>query len=31
VLEDNAPSIALCERGGGRIYKSYRIYQKALT
>jgi hypothetical protein len=31
VLEDNAPSIALCERGGGRIYKTYRIYQKTLT
>jgi len=31
VLEDNAPSIALCERGGGRIYKTYRIYQKTFT
>jgi len=31
VLEDNARSIALCERYGGQLYKTYRIYQKALT
>ena len=30
VLEDNARSIALCERYGGRRYKTYRLYQKSL-
>jgi hypothetical protein len=30
VLEDNARSIALCERYGGRLYKTYRLYQKAI-
>ncbi len=31
VLEDNARSIALCERYGGRRYKTYRLYQKSLV
>ena len=31
VLEDNARSIALCERYGGRLYKTYRLYQKSLV
>jgi hypothetical protein len=31
VLEDNARSIALCERYGGRLYKTYRLYQKQLV
>jgi hypothetical protein len=30
VLEDNARSIALCERYGGRLYKTYRLYEKPL-
>lgn len=30
VLEDNARSIALCERYGGQLYKTYRLYQKSL-
>ncbi|HLJ19736.1 MAG TPA: dATP pyrophosphohydrolase [Stellaceae bacterium] len=30
VLEDNARSIALCERAGGQLYKTYRLYQKSL-
>jgi hypothetical protein len=30
VLEDNAPSIGLCERAGGRLYKTYRLYEKLL-
>jgi hypothetical protein len=31
VLEDNARSMALCRRAGGQIYKTYRIYGKALA
>jgi RimJ/RimL family protein N-acetyltransferase len=31
VLEDNTRSIALCERYGGRLYKTYRLYQKSLV
>ena len=31
VLEDNARSMAFCQRAGGRIYKTYRLYQKALA
>jgi len=31
VLEDNTRSIALCERYGGRLYKTYRLYQKSLA
>jgi len=30
VLEDNAPMRAICERAGGTIYKTYRVYEKAL-
>jgi hypothetical protein len=31
VLEDNARSIAICERAGGSLYKTYRLYQKSLA
>ncbi len=31
ILEDNARSMALCRRAGGRIYKTYRIYEKPLV
>ncbi len=31
VIEDNARSMALCQRAGARVYKTYRIYEKALT
>jgi hypothetical protein len=31
VLEDNARSMALCQRAGGQVYKTYRIYEKPLT
>jgi hypothetical protein len=30
VIEDNARSMALCQRAGGRVYKTYRIYEKGL-
>ena len=30
VWEDNFPSCKLIERAGGRIYKTYRIYEKNL-
>jgi hypothetical protein len=30
VLEDNARSLTFCQRAGGRINKTYRIYQKRL-
>ncbi|HYM01701.1 MAG TPA: dATP pyrophosphohydrolase [Stellaceae bacterium] len=30
VLEDNARSMALCQRAGGRLYKTYRVYGKTL-
>jgi hypothetical protein len=30
VLEDNARSMALCRRAGGRVYKTYRMYEKSL-
>lgn len=30
VLEDNAPSRKLIEASGGKIYKTYRIYEKAI-
>jgi hypothetical protein len=30
VLEDNAPMRRICEAGGARIYKTYRLYEKAL-
>jgi hypothetical protein len=31
VLEDNARSMAFCQRAGGRIYKTYRLYEKILA
>ena len=31
ILEDNAPMRRICEALGARIYKTYRIYEKALT
>jgi GNAT superfamily N-acetyltransferase len=31
ILEDNAPMRRICEAGGARIYKTYRLYQKALA
>lgn len=30
VLEDNLPMRRICEAGGARIYKTYRLYEKAL-
>jgi hypothetical protein len=30
VTEDNVRSMALCQRAGGRIYKTYRLYEKPL-
>ncbi|MCR5876109.1 dATP pyrophosphohydrolase [Phenylobacterium sp. J426] len=30
ILEDNAPMRRICEAGGARIYKTYRLYEKAL-
>ncbi|WP_269714328.1 dATP pyrophosphohydrolase [Caulobacter sp. NIBR2454] len=30
ILEDNLPMKNICERVGGRAYKTYRIYEKAL-
>lgn len=31
ILEDNAPMNRICQSLGGRIYKTYRIYEKALA
>ena len=31
VLEDNLPMRRICDVGGAKIYKTYRLYQKALT
>ncbi len=31
VLEDNLPMRRICDAGGAKIYKTYRLYQKALT
>ncbi|MDZ4372418.1 MAG: dATP pyrophosphohydrolase [Phenylobacterium sp.] len=31
ILEDNLPMRRICDVGGARIYKTYRIYQKALA
>ena len=31
ILEDNAPMRRICEALGARIYKTYRVYEKALT
>lgn len=30
ILEDNIPMRRICEAGGARIYKTYRLYEKAL-
>lgn len=30
ILEDNVPMRRICEAGGARIYKTYRLYEKAL-
>ena len=30
VLEDNAPMRRICDAGGAKIYKTYRLYQKTL-
>lgn len=31
VLEDNLPMCRICDAGGAKVYKTYRLYQKALT
>lgn len=31
ILEDNLPMRRICDAGGARIYKTYRVYQKALA
>ena len=31
VLEDNLPMRRICDAGGAKVYKTYRLYQKALT
>jgi len=31
VLEDNLPMRGICDAGGAKVYKTYRLYQKALT
>ncbi|ODT89607.1 dATP pyrophosphohydrolase [Phenylobacterium sp. SCN 70-31] len=31
VLEDNLPMRRICDAGGARIYKTYRVYEKALS
>lgn len=31
ILEDNVAMRNICERAGARVYKTYRVYQKALT
>lgn len=31
VLEDNLPMRRICDAGGARVYKTYRLYQKALV
>lgn len=31
VIEDNVRSMALCQRAGGRVYKTYRVYKKTLA
>jgi GNAT superfamily N-acetyltransferase len=31
VLEDNTPMRRICDAGGARIYKTYRLYEKALA
>jgi hypothetical protein len=31
VLEDNLPMRRICDAGGAKVYKTYRLYQKALV
>lgn len=31
VLEDNQPMRRICDAGGAKVYKTYRLYEKALT
>ena len=31
ILEDNMPMRRVCEGVGARAYKTYRVYEKALT
>ena len=31
ILEDNLPMRRIIDRAGGRVYKTYRIYEKALV
>ena len=31
VLEDNLPMRRICDAGGAKVYKTYRLYEKALT
>lgn len=31
VLEDNLPMRRICDAGGAKVYKTYRLYQKALS
>jgi GNAT superfamily N-acetyltransferase len=31
ILEDNLPMRRICDAGGAKIYKTYRVYQKALS
>ena len=31
VLEDNVPMRRICDAGGAKVYKTYRLFQKALT
>jgi hypothetical protein len=30
VLEDNLPMRRICDAGGAKVYKTYRLYEKAL-
>ena len=31
VLEDNTPMRRICDAGGAKVYKTYRLYEKALV
>ena len=31
VLEDNVPMRRICDAGGAKVYKTYRLFQKALA
>jgi hypothetical protein len=31
VLEDNLPMRRICDAGGARVYKTYRLYEKTLA